>query len=148
MSTIHDIQAAKFLIHAAIPRSKSMSFWPAAQLAGRRFPRARAPASMKRSNCGTATKNATWAKAFPKRSRTSPIKIRPALEGVDALDQLTVDGIMLALDGTETKSKLARMRSWQSRWRMPRPPPRRSDSRCSNTWAAPMPKCCRFPWPT
>src|SRR5436190_10595611 len=33
-------------------------------------------------------------------------KIFPALEGVDALDQLTVDQIMLDLDGTETKSKL------------------------------------------
>ncbi|MGH7967655.1 MAG: phosphopyruvate hydratase, partial [Limisphaerales bacterium] len=33
-------------------------------------------------------------------------KIFPAVEGVDALDQLTVDQIMLDLDGTETKSKL------------------------------------------
>jgi enolase len=33
-------------------------------------------------------------------------KILPALYGVDALDQLTVDRIMLDLDGTETKSKL------------------------------------------
>ncbi len=33
-------------------------------------------------------------------------KILPALEGVDALDQLAVDRIMLDLDGTETKSKL------------------------------------------
>src|SRR5690349_16961786 len=33
-------------------------------------------------------------------------KIFPALEGVDALDQLTVDRIMLELDGTETKAKL------------------------------------------
>src|SRR3984957_13428557 len=33
-------------------------------------------------------------------------KILPALKGVDALDQLTVDGIMLELDGTETKSRL------------------------------------------
>src|SRR6202142_4358289 len=33
-------------------------------------------------------------------------KIAPALLGVDALDQLTVDRIMLKLDGTETKSKL------------------------------------------
>jgi enolase len=33
-------------------------------------------------------------------------KILPALKGVDALDQLTVDRIMLELDGTETKSKL------------------------------------------
>ena len=33
-------------------------------------------------------------------------KILPALHGVDALDQLLVDRIMLKLDGTETKSKL------------------------------------------
>ena len=33
-------------------------------------------------------------------------RIAPALEGVDALDQLTVERIMLDLDGTETKSKL------------------------------------------
>jgi enolase len=33
-------------------------------------------------------------------------KILPALRQVDALDQLTVDSIMLQLDGTETKSKL------------------------------------------
>src|ERR1035438_4597293 len=33
-------------------------------------------------------------------------KILPAVKGVDALDQLTVDRIMLKLDGTETKSKL------------------------------------------
>src|SRR5687767_15809507 len=33
-------------------------------------------------------------------------KILPELEGIDALDQLTVDRTMLELDGTETKSKL------------------------------------------
>ena len=33
-------------------------------------------------------------------------KILPALRGIDALDQLTVDRAMLELDGTETKSKL------------------------------------------
>ncbi|MCU0771548.1 MAG: phosphopyruvate hydratase [Verrucomicrobia bacterium] len=33
-------------------------------------------------------------------------KIRPALKGVEAMDQLTVDATMLKLDGTETKSKL------------------------------------------
>jgi enolase len=33
-------------------------------------------------------------------------KILPALEGMDALDQLTIDRTMLELDGTETKSKL------------------------------------------
>ena len=33
-------------------------------------------------------------------------RIAPALVGIDSLDQLTVDGTMLKLDGTETKSKL------------------------------------------
>src|SRR5208283_2312096 len=33
-------------------------------------------------------------------------KIAPALIGLDAMDQLTVDATMLKLDGTETKSKL------------------------------------------
>jgi len=33
-------------------------------------------------------------------------KILPVLEGVDALDQLTVDRLMLELDGTDTKAKL------------------------------------------
>jgi enolase len=33
-------------------------------------------------------------------------KIAPALKGLDALDQLTVDRTMLKLDGTETKAKL------------------------------------------
>src|SRR5204862_3475379 len=33
-------------------------------------------------------------------------RILPELQGVDALDQLTVDHTMLRLDGTETKSKL------------------------------------------
>src|SRR4051812_8298929 len=33
-------------------------------------------------------------------------KILPALRGIDALDQLTIDRTMIELDGTETKSKL------------------------------------------
>src|SRR5215472_10046290 len=33
-------------------------------------------------------------------------KILPAVEGIDALDQLLVDKTMIELDGTETKSKL------------------------------------------
>src|SRR5579863_239064 len=33
-------------------------------------------------------------------------RILPALKGIDALEQLTVDNVILELDGTETKSKL------------------------------------------
>jgi enolase len=45
-------------------------------------------------------------KGVRKAVRNVEEKIFPALEGVDAIDQLTVDRIMLDLDGTETKSKL------------------------------------------
>src|SRR3954463_11842144 len=45
-------------------------------------------------------------KGVTKAVRNVTEKILPALQGVDALDQLTVDRIMLDLDGTETKSKL------------------------------------------
>src|SRR6266581_2335557 len=45
-------------------------------------------------------------KGVSKAVKNVTTKILPALRGVDALDQLTVDGIMLELDGTETKSKL------------------------------------------
>jgi enolase len=45
-------------------------------------------------------------KGVSKAVRNVLDKIRPALEGTDALDQLAVDRTMLDLDGTETKSKL------------------------------------------
>ncbi len=45
-------------------------------------------------------------KGVTKAVKNVTTTIAPALKGVDALDQLTVDRIMLDLDGTETKSKL------------------------------------------
>ncbi len=45
-------------------------------------------------------------KGVSKAVKNVTSKIFPALKGVDSLDQLTVDSIMIGLDGTETKSKL------------------------------------------
>ncbi len=45
-------------------------------------------------------------KGVSKAVKNVTTKIAPELVGLDALDQLTVDGIMLDIDGTETKSKL------------------------------------------
>src|SRR5258705_6865635 len=45
-------------------------------------------------------------KGVSKAVRNVTEKILPALAGMDAIDQLTVDRTMLELDGTETKSKL------------------------------------------
>ena len=83
-----------------------MSSSPAARLAAPRFLPAPAPANTKPSNCATATRNAYLGKGVSKAVANVTDKILPALVGVDALDQLTVDRIMLDLDGTETKSKL------------------------------------------
>src|SRR5437660_8121566 len=45
-------------------------------------------------------------KGVTKAVKNVTAQILPALRGIDALDQLTVDQTMLELDGTETKSKL------------------------------------------
>src|SRR6266566_4283132 len=45
-------------------------------------------------------------KGVAKAVRNVTEKIRPTLRGVDAVDQLSIDRIMIDLDGTETKSKL------------------------------------------
>ena len=45
-------------------------------------------------------------KGVQKAVANANTKIKSALIGVEALDQLTVDATMLKLDGTETKSKL------------------------------------------
>src|SRR5437773_11436775 len=45
-------------------------------------------------------------KGVTKAVKNVTSRILPPLRGVDATDQLTVDGIMLKLDGTETKSRL------------------------------------------
>src|SRR2546429_7467679 len=45
-------------------------------------------------------------KGVTKAVRNVTDKILPALRGMDALDQVAVDRVMLKLDGTETKSKL------------------------------------------
>ena len=45
-------------------------------------------------------------KSVSKAVKNVTNKILPALKGVDSLDQLTVDRIMIELDGTETKSRL------------------------------------------
>jgi enolase len=65
-----------------------------------------APANTRPWNSATATKNAFGGKGVLKAVANANTKIKDALIGMDALDQLTVDATMIKLDGTETKSKL------------------------------------------
>jgi len=106
MSNIYDIQAREILDSRGNPTVEVDVI-----LAGGAVGRAAVPSGAstgehealelrdgdKKRYLGKGTRNAV---------RNVTGKILPALRGVDALDQLTVDRIMLDLDGTETKSKL------------------------------------------
>ena len=83
-----------------------MLFWPAARSAARRFPRGASTGEHEALELRDGDKKRYLGKGVSKAVKNVTDKILPALEGVDALDQLTVDRIMLELDGTETKSKL------------------------------------------
>ena len=60
----------------------------------------------RRSNCATATRAAGAAKAVGKAVDAVNGAIAEELEGVDAEDQALVDAALIALDGTENKSRL------------------------------------------
>src|SRR5712671_1766651 len=106
MSTIYDIQAREILDSRGNPTVEVDVI-----LAGGAIGRAAVPS-------GTSTgeheaielrdgdKKRFQGKGVRKAIRNVTSKILPALKGIDSLDQLTVDRIMLDLDGTETKSKL------------------------------------------
>ena len=87
-------------------------------------------------------------KGVQKAVANANTKIKAALVGVDALDQLTVDATMLKLDGTETKSRLGANAILAVCSRMPKPLPPPSASRCSNISADPTPRFSPCRWPT
>jgi len=106
MSTIHDIQAREILDSRGNPTVEVD-----VTLAGGAIGRAAVPSGASTGEheaieLRDGDKKRYLGKGVAKAVKNVTDKIRPALQGVDALDQLTVDRIMLDLDGTETKSKL------------------------------------------
>jgi len=106
MSTIYDIQAREVLDSRGNPTVEVDVI-----LAGGAFGRAAVPSGASTGEheaieLRDGDKKRFSGKGVSKAVKNVREKILPALEGVDALDQLTVDRIMLDLDGTETKSKL------------------------------------------
>jgi enolase len=69
-------------------------------------------------------------------------RIAEELEGCDALDQTTIDELMLELDGTSNKKELGPTRSSASRWPWPTRRPSTAACRCIATSAAPPPGSC------
>jgi enolase len=106
MSTIYDIQAREVLDSRGNPTVEVD-----VMLAGGAVGRAAVPSGASTGEheaieLRDGDKKRFGGKGVSKAVKNVTAKILPALQGVDALDQLTVDRIMLDLDGTETKSKL------------------------------------------
>jgi len=69
-------------------------------------------------------------------------EIRQALLGKDAQDHDALDQLMIALDGTENKSRLGANAILRSHWPPPRPPRLRRASRFTPIWAARRQRAC------
>jgi enolase len=106
MSTISDIQAREILDSRGNP-TVEVDVLLASGAAGRAaVPSGASTGEHEALELRDGDKRRYLGKGVQKAVRNVTAKILPALRGVDALDQLGVDRLMLDLDGTETKAKL------------------------------------------
>jgi enolase len=106
MSTIYDIQAREILDSRGNP-TVEVDVTLENGAAGRAaVPSGASTGEHEALELRDGDKRRYLGKGVSKAVKNVTDKILPALRGVDALDQLTVDRIMLKLDGTETKAKL------------------------------------------
>jgi enolase len=106
MSTIQDIQAREILDSRGNP-TVEVDVTLASGAAGRAaVPSGASTGEHEALELRDGDKKRYQGKGVTKAVKNVKEKIFPALEGMDALDQLTIDHVMLKLDGTETKAKL------------------------------------------
>ncbi len=106
MSTIYDIQAREILDSRGNPTVEVDVILAGGAVGRAAVPSGASTGEHEAIELRDGDKKRFLGKGVSKAVQNVTAKILPALEGVDALDQLTVDRIMLDLDGTETKSKL------------------------------------------
>src|SRR5205814_2212106 len=106
MSTIVDIQAREILDSRGNPTVEVDVVLAGGAVGGAAVPSGASTGEHEALELRDGDAKRYHGKGVSKAVRNVTGKILPALRGVDALDQLTVDRIMLELDGTETKSKL------------------------------------------
>jgi enolase len=106
MSTIFDIQAREVLDSRGNPTVEVDVLLAGGAVGRAAVPSGASTGEHEAIELRDGDKSRYLGKGVSHAVRNVTEKIFPALKGVDALDQLTVDGIMLELDGTETKSKL------------------------------------------
>jgi enolase len=106
MSTIYDIQAREILDSRGNPTVEVDVILAGGALGRAAVPSGASTGEHEALELRDGDKKRYLGKGVTKAVKNVREKILPAIRGVDALVQLTVDRIMLKLDGTETKSKL------------------------------------------
>src|SRR6266852_3888196 len=106
MSTIYDIQAREVLDSRGNPTVEVDLFLAGGAVGRAAVPSGASTGEHEALELRDADANRYGGKGVSKAVRNVTQRILPTLRGVDAVDQLSVDRIMLELDGTETKSKL------------------------------------------
>jgi enolase len=106
MSTIVDIQAREILDSRGNPTVEVDVILSGGAIGRAAVPSGASTGEHEALELRDGDKKRYLGKGVAKAVKNVTDKIQPALVGVDALDQLTVDHTMLDLDGTETKAKL------------------------------------------
>jgi enolase len=106
MSTICDIQAREILDSRGNPTVEVDVILAGGAVGRAAVPSGASTGEHEAIELRDGDKRRYLGKGVSKAVKNVTDKILPAVQGVDALDQLSVDQIMLDLDGTETKSKL------------------------------------------
>ena len=106
MTTIHDIKAREVLDSRGNPTVEVDVILAGGAMGRAAVPSGASTGEHEALELRDGDKKRYLGKGVSKAVKNISQKILPALQGTDALDQLTIDRIMLDLDGTETKSKL------------------------------------------
>src|SRR6266576_1685922 len=106
MSAIYDIQAREILDSRGNPTVEVDVVLTGGAVGRAAVPSGASTGEHEAIELRDGDKKRFLGRGVSKAVRNVTNKILPALKGVDSLDQLTVDRIMIELDGTETKSKL------------------------------------------
>jgi len=106
MSAIYDIQAREILDSRGNPTVEVDVILSGGAVGRAAVPSGASTGEHEAIELRDGDKKRYSGKGVSKAVKNVTTKILPALKGVDSLDQLTVDRIMLDLDGTETKSRL------------------------------------------
>src|SRR5437588_9781878 len=106
MSLIHDIQAREILDSRGNPTVEVDVILAGGAVGRAAVPSGASTGEHEALELRDGDKARYLGKGVTKAVRNVTQRILPALRGLDALDQLTVDRTMLKLDGTETKSRL------------------------------------------